>query len=398
MATVAESLFGVTPESLMASREKRLQEQADAFGRLTPIQAARAGFYEAGSRLGSGIGGLLGAQDPELMRVRQRQEMLQGVDPTSIESLQSAAQQAMARQDFPLAQELANRIQDMQVKQSQVAKNLRETKSLSLGDKAFTALAAKATPESVKKALAADNDIALLDIPKDQKISAYGQVLKDAGLVEGTPEFQVQMKKFADAELESTRKGKGTNIVMPGLDKAGDITSFRKDVQSITKPYQDKIDAADDAISLADNAIKTGNFASAASLARSLAKTSGETQITNRDVSAFGADPSLIGSIADTASRLAQGRPTIDTLTKLRQLAELLKKKNEARLNLEEEQLQATARSSKLYTDEQLNTVFRRRPAQGGVKTSFNSMQEALAAKLPTGTEITINGRRAVVE
>ena len=30
--------------------------------------------------------------------------------------------------------------------------------------------------------------------------------------------------------------------------------------------------------------------------------------------------------------------------------------------------------------------------------TSFNSVEQALAAKLPKGTQITINGRRAVVE
>ena len=81
MATVAESLFGVSPESLMATREQRLQEQAIQYGRMSPIEAARAGFYEAGSRLGTGIGGLLGAEDPELMRVRQRQQLLQGINP-----------------------------------------------------------------------------------------------------------------------------------------------------------------------------------------------------------------------------------------------------------------------------------------------------------------------------
>ena len=106
MATVAESLFGVTPESLMASREQRLQEQAAQFAQLNPMQAAQAGFYAAGSRLGTGVGGLLGAEDPELMRVRQRQQLLQGINPADPASLRSAAQKAMEMGDAQAAQML----------------------------------------------------------------------------------------------------------------------------------------------------------------------------------------------------------------------------------------------------------------------------------------------------
>ena len=58
MATVAESLFGVSPESLMAARENQLQQRALQFAQLDPMQAAQAGFYTAGSRLGGAVGGL----------------------------------------------------------------------------------------------------------------------------------------------------------------------------------------------------------------------------------------------------------------------------------------------------------------------------------------------------
>lgn len=109
MATVAESLFGVTPESLMAQREQQLQQRALQFAQLDPMQAAQAGFYMAGSRLGGAVGGLLGAGDPELMRVRQRQQLLQGVDPSNPGSLREAAQKAMQAGDFQAAQMLTAR-------------------------------------------------------------------------------------------------------------------------------------------------------------------------------------------------------------------------------------------------------------------------------------------------
>lgn len=126
MATVAESLFGVTPESLMAQREQQLQQRALQYAELDPMQAARAGFYTAGSRLGSAVGGLLGAEDPELMRVRQRQELLQGVNPTDPASLRAAAQKAMERKDYQAAQMFADRALSAEKTQSEISKNLRE--------------------------------------------------------------------------------------------------------------------------------------------------------------------------------------------------------------------------------------------------------------------------------
>lgn len=151
MATVAESLFGVSPESLLAAREQRLQEQAMQFGRLSPIEAARAGFYEAGSRLGSGIGGLLGAEDPELMRVRQRQELLQGINPADPVSLRKGIEQAMARKDFMLAQELASRATDIETKQAGIAKDTAAAQA-----SAVTAAAGRLTTEQRNAAGIAD--------------------------------------------------------------------------------------------------------------------------------------------------------------------------------------------------------------------------------------------------
>ena len=131
MATVAESLFGVTPEGLMAAREQRLQEQAMQFGRMSPIEAARAGFYEAGARLGAGIGGLLGAEDPELMRVRQRQQLLQGINPADPASLRAAAQQAMQMGDAQAAQMLTSRALETEASLATIGqRRAQETKTM----------------------------------------------------------------------------------------------------------------------------------------------------------------------------------------------------------------------------------------------------------------------------
>lgn len=219
MAEIVGGLFGVTPEALMAQREQALAQQAQQFAQLSPMQAAQAGFYTAGNRLAGAAGGLLGAQDPEMMRIQQRQSMLQNLDLSSPESLKQGIQTAMQNRDYQLVSELTNRYQqrtaaDLAARktEAEITAKTAEKKSFSVGDKAFLALAAKATPASVKAAQDAGNDISLLEVPEAVKVSTYGQILKDAGLKEGTPEFQQRMKDFAAAELESTRKGKGTTV------------------------------------------------------------------------------------------------------------------------------------------------------------------------------------------
>ena len=184
--------------------------------------------------------------------------------------------------------------------------------------------------------------------------------------------------------IKKAKAGK-TDVNLPGVSKAGDVTGLRKDIQAITKPYQDQADAAGDAIDLANMAIKTNNFAAVSSLSRSLAKAAGEQQLSGKDVAAFGIDPSLVGSVSDTIARLAKGRPTVDTLVQLRQLAEAISKKAKGRIATEEDQMQETARVSDLFTEKQIQTVFRRRPSAGDTGLSEEEAYQAYKRKQQGG-------------
>ena len=92
MAQVMNSLFGMTPESLMAQREAALQTQAQQFAQLDPFQRATAGIYAGANKLGGAIGGMLGAQDPELQKATTLQGILQQADTTTPEGLSTLAQ------------------------------------------------------------------------------------------------------------------------------------------------------------------------------------------------------------------------------------------------------------------------------------------------------------------
>lgn len=102
---IVGGLFGMTPELLQAQRNAQLEQQAANFVNNYGDQGAMFG-YKLGSTLGRGIGGMLGIQDPEMMRIQQRQQMLQGLDINDPQSLMKAAQEANQRGDTPAAQEL----------------------------------------------------------------------------------------------------------------------------------------------------------------------------------------------------------------------------------------------------------------------------------------------------
>ena len=151
MATVAESLFGVTPESLQQQRQEALLNRGVQLAQLDPFQQAYASIYAGAGNIGRGVGGLLGAEDPELMRVRQRQQLLQGINPADPASLRAAAQRAIEFKDFQAAQEFASRALAAEKTQSEIAKNLRERAAADPYQQFLRSAIGKVTPESLAK-------------------------------------------------------------------------------------------------------------------------------------------------------------------------------------------------------------------------------------------------------
>lgn len=132
MANEVMSLFGITPEALQAQREQQLQQQALQFAQLSPMQAAQAGFYTAGNRLGTAVGGLLGAQDPELARATALQGILKNIDSTTPEGLAAGAKQ-LAQAGFGVqAMQLAEQAQQTQLRAAQTGKAAAEQRKIDL--------------------------------------------------------------------------------------------------------------------------------------------------------------------------------------------------------------------------------------------------------------------------
>ena len=370
-----------------------LNQRAAQFAQFTPDQQLGMMAYKAGAGVGTGLAGAFGVdvQDPAIKRATKLRELAGQFNTNTAAGLRQMAD-ALRTSDPDMALQLSQQAAAMDLdaakltsEQALAAQRNREKEAADPFQKLIQE--GKYTPASVKKYQDTKNpaDLVLYEKPTAPSKTSYGAEADRAAKANFGKDFadltQAEAKVIDDLlEARGIKKAKAgkTDVVLPGVAKAGDVVGLREGLQKITKPYQDQADAARDAVDLANMAIKTNNFAAVSTLSRSLAKASGETELSARDVEAFGIDPSLVGRVSDTISRLATGTPTVDTLTKLRQLAEALKKKAESRIAIEEEQLQETARVSGQFTEAQINTVFRRRPAQtkgGTTKTTRSGVK-----------------------
>lgn len=103
---ITDSLFGISPEALIADRQAAQEAQAMQFAKLAPAAKATYGFARAGQLAGEGLGSLLGAQDPEMEAVKLVQQLGSKFDKTTPEGLNQLAQ-ALQQTGNPYAQQFA---------------------------------------------------------------------------------------------------------------------------------------------------------------------------------------------------------------------------------------------------------------------------------------------------
>lgn len=121
MAT--DSIMGLfqTPEQYQLAQQQAQMEQARAYAAQDPMQRAVASQYFAGGQLGRALGG----EDPMLKMASARQQILRGVNPQDMKSIEEAAVKFSRMGDGQGVQAM----QELAFKQSQVARNLREAKT-----------------------------------------------------------------------------------------------------------------------------------------------------------------------------------------------------------------------------------------------------------------------------
>jgi len=118
-------------------QQRAMQAQAMQFAKLSPMEQAQYGLYYGGQQIGGIAGNALGAKDPQLQLISQRNAITSQIDMTDPDSLARAANLAVKTGDMQFANALADRykaLKEAQVKQLQegsvAAKNLAETEKI----------------------------------------------------------------------------------------------------------------------------------------------------------------------------------------------------------------------------------------------------------------------------
>jgi hypothetical protein len=118
MATTDTLGLFATPEQYQAQQAEQERARALQFASMTPLAAANYNVFLGSQQLGRGIGGLLGAQDPQLRMISQRQQLMQSINPADPKSLMTGIQRAAQSGD----QELAMKLTDFMNKQGGLVK------------------------------------------------------------------------------------------------------------------------------------------------------------------------------------------------------------------------------------------------------------------------------------
>ena len=125
MAT--DSILGLftTPEQYQQAQTQQLYANQLAQARLSPVEQASFNIGAGAQRFGNALGGMLGAEDPQMKVATARQQALQGLDFNDSAALSKAAQQ-LSQVDPTGAMQLAQRALEVRNVESQISGRTEE--------------------------------------------------------------------------------------------------------------------------------------------------------------------------------------------------------------------------------------------------------------------------------
>jgi hypothetical protein len=453
---IVQGLFGMTPEAYQLNQQAAARQQAAQFAQMDPFQQANYGIYLGANQIGGGIGGLLGAQDPMLQRISQQQALLQEINPSDAASLAAGIKRASEMGNPQLALSLSDTLRNLQKTQAETYKAYKE--ALSPEQKNAAALAdssaQRGSPEwaqAYKKELDRLTNKTPTAILEAQALADAEQAAKDAP--EGSPE-----RARADAIVKALRLGKlqVTETGVPGqpnLMQRVFVNPF--DVNAapvpIGSPYEratSKVSAtavtgenqygakfgggiAEEDLALRKGAVGAKDLLTNAINTEKLLNSgnviTGAGANAKLNVLAFGQALGATGKTTDEliantqqlqqqrsvavlqqikSSGLGTGQGFTDKDLKFLQdsaAGSITLSAETLRRQVEAEKHAAYALAEKW--NKRLTTLPQAVVGPMGLSnvelppnTSFATVQEAMAAKLPKGTRITVGGRSAIVE
>ena len=360
--SMVAGLFGLTPQAYQNQQYNQDLKRGYELAQLSPGAAAQANLMASAGQLGRGVAGAMGIEDPQLKMISARQQVLGQVDQSDPNSLLSGAkilaqmgdqQGAFALSDFARKAQVqiaeqqqrlaAGRASDAAAKREQQPKTPEKIQiaeylsklNLTLDD----LIASPQSPERDAEINKVSRTIKALELQfeKPDKLISSGvdrdaysrQMFNNKVYVDLTPAQQEAVnKRLEDLGVTKARESaaKLTNV-LPGDKALADIPAFRASVQRTIDPQLKAVTAADNALENIQDSINTNNFASFRAAQTQFARAiSGSGDLSQKELLAAGADPSLLGGTADYLARLFTSTPTLDTQEKIKKTLLAIKK------------------------------------------------------------------------
>ena len=196
------NLFGVSPEIYQQNQQELARKQGIEFAQLDPYERVNAMAYTQGRGLGSAIGGLLGVQDPAMKLMSQRAELGQQFDLSTPQGFKSLAKELLAKNDPQGAQIALQKGIELELTQSQIAKNLRERQGAEPIQQLIRA--GKYTPASVAEYEKTGDIGKLVSIEKPENMPSMVQEYQFAKTPEGGG-FRGSFQDFVTARALASR-------------------------------------------------------------------------------------------------------------------------------------------------------------------------------------------------
>jgi hypothetical protein len=136
---IVAGLFGLTPEMYGEQQRRSALREGIDLAKLTPGEAGAAMTYAGAKGLTGAIAGALGVQDPALMRMTQRNQLLQEIDISNPESMIQVAKKATSIGDNEFAMALIDKARKTQ-SEIALAQQRRAAETSSLATAAKTQL------------------------------------------------------------------------------------------------------------------------------------------------------------------------------------------------------------------------------------------------------------------
>ena len=134
---IVAGLFGLTPEMYGEQQRRSALREGIDLAKLTPGEAGAAMTYAGAKGLSGAIAGALGVQDPQLQRITQQSQLLQGLDLRDPKSLEAAAIEANRMGNTPLAFKLLELSDAAQVRAQQMQTQRQTSLAQLVAQRAF---------------------------------------------------------------------------------------------------------------------------------------------------------------------------------------------------------------------------------------------------------------------